>query len=421
MDATTTPTPLSHDEYELPREVRTVRVNRVKARNATTLTDEISKKKHSVFSQLQNETRGWSGTALRRGHVAKGHGGQKRAFKIKLIGEGVNDYSGPYREVFADAIREVTSVDNSMCSALGVLQPTPNQVADIGEERNLFMFSCPSTDDEQSESKYDFTISDEERLIRNHYSCYIISETEEFRDSEESISFLGKLASTAVRHGILVDLPLSVGSVWGPLCEEKYDEFQSLKELDLLSSRYLAKSNKESNLLIKQKRMLNAFAEGISSVMPLEVFSIFSARQLMDFYCGNSDIDVDLLQKIVEYEGYNKTDPVIKYFWEVLREMTSDERKLFLQFVWARTRLPLKESDFEDPFKILKDSKSAATGNAVTALPSASTCFFSLTLPQYSDKEVLRQKLLFAINNVTTMESDYVTNDSEVREGWRGL
>ena len=32
--------------------------------------------------------------------------------------------------------------------------------------------------------------------------------------------------------------------------------------------------------------------------------------------------------------------------------MTSDERKLLLQFVWARSRLPLKESDFEDPFKL---------------------------------------------------------------------
>lgn len=422
MDCTTTPTPLSHDEYELPREVRTVRVNRVKARNAMVSTDNVSKKKHSVFSQLQNETRGWSGAALRRGHVAKGHGGQRRAFKVKLVGEGVNDYSGPYREVFADAVREITSVDNTMCSALGVLKPSPNQVADIGEDRNLFIFSFPSsTDDEQGDTLWDLNISDEERLIRSHYSCYTIPETEEVRDTEESISFLGKLASTAVRHGILVDLPLPQGSVWGPLCEDKYDELNSLKEIDLLSSRYLAKSKKESNMLIKQRRMLNAFAEGISSVMPLEVFSIFSASQLIDFYCGNSDIDVDLLQKIVEYEGYNKTDQVIQYFWEVLREMTSEERKLFLQFVWARTRLPLKESDFEDPFKILKDTKSEMTGKSLTALPSASTCFFSLTLPQYSDKETLRQKLLFAINNVTTMESDYVTNDAEVREGWRGM
>jgi len=42
-------------------------------------------------------------------------------------------------------------------------------------------------------------------------------------------------------------------------------------------------------------------------------------------------------------------------------------------------------------------------------------------LPEYQSKEILKAKLLFAINNVTTMESDYVTNDSEVQEGWRGI
>ena len=111
--ATTSPTPLSHDEYELPREVRTVRVNRLKARRAMALDETPLKKKHSVFSQLQREMRGWSGATLRRGFVAKGHGGQKRAFKVKLVGEGVNDYSGPYREVFTDAIQEVTDLNPS--------------------------------------------------------------------------------------------------------------------------------------------------------------------------------------------------------------------------------------------------------------------------------------------------------------------
>jgi hypothetical protein len=44
-----------------------------------------------------------------------------------------------------------------------------------------------------------------------------------------------------------------------------------------------------------------------------------------------------------------------------------------------------------------------------------------LTLPDYPEKEMLRQKLLYAIQHVTTMESDYITNDAEVGEGWRGI
>jgi len=165
---------------------------------------------------------------------------------------------------------------------------------------------------------------------------------------------------------------------------------------------------------------LNSFTEGMCSVLPVELLPMFTGEQLRDIICGNPDIDVELLRRVVEYEGYQETDMVVAYFWEVLREMTTSERKLFLQFVWARNRLPLKESDFDAPFKIQKDMKTV-NEDGDYPLPSASTCFFSLTLPDYPEKEVLKQKLLFAIENVTTMESDYVTNDVEVSEGWRGL
>ncbi len=37
-------------------------------------------------------------------YVGKGHGGQKRAFKVKFLGEGVNDYGGPYRAVFEQVL-----------------------------------------------------------------------------------------------------------------------------------------------------------------------------------------------------------------------------------------------------------------------------------------------------------------------------
>jgi len=282
------------------------------------------------------------------------------------------------------------------------------------------MFSFPSPEEAPISISDDAKVTEQECTIRKHFSSYLVHETEALREIEESVSFLGKLASTAVRHGILVDLPLPLESVWKPLSEEQGNEKKTLEELDLLTSRYQSDDNSTFPILVQQQRMLNAFTEGISSVMPVEILSIFSGAELRDFYCGSADIDVDLLQKIVEYEGYAEDDAVIQYFWEVLREMTSEERKLFLQFVWARSRLPMKESDFEDPFKIQKDTKSSDL-DAHTALPSASTCFFSLSLPQYQDKETLKQKLLFAINNVTTMESDYVTNDSEVREGWRGM
>lgn len=420
MDATTTPTPLSHDEYELPREVRTVRVNRLKAHRAMALDDSSTKKKHSVFSQLQREMRGWSGATLRRGFVAKGHGGQKRAFKVKLVGEGVNDYSGPYREVFTDAMQEVTDLDPSGISSLGVLQPSANNQADVGEGRDLFVFALSPHDlSELCEPNNEVEmLSNEEQDLLNTFSSLTYKKNENSREIEEALAYLGKLVGTATRHGIPCDLPLPLGVVWKQLTEENVDIIDCLKEIDTLATQSMCLPIQK--ILAMQRRLLNSFVEGMSSVLPVELLSMFTGEQLRDFVCGNSNIDVELLRRVVEYEGYNESDAIIAFFWEVLREMTTSERKLFLQFVWARNRLPLKESGFDAPFKIQKDTKNIVNDGDYP-LPSASTCFFSLTLPDYPTKEVLKQKLLFAVENVTTMESDYVTNDVEISEGWRGL
>lgn len=417
MDVTTFSTPLSHDEYELPREIRTVRINRLKARRAMASSDQITKRKHCVFAQLQHEMRGWSGVALRRGHVAKGHGGQKRAFKVKLVGEGVNDYSGPYREVFADAFGEVKEVDSdSGKSSLGILEPSPNNASSIGEQRDLYVFGNACDDSET----YFVGLTKEEKKILKAFSSMMGSSEESIREREDALVFLGRLTATACRHSIAVDLSLPLMSVWRKMAEEKVNEVRALKELDLLGGRqFVERGEILSPLLVSQQRMLNSYVEGMSSVIPTEIFSIFSGEEIRDIICGNPEVDVELLRRVVEYEGYEESDPIIIYLWEVLREMDNQERKLFIQFVWARSRLPMKESDFDAPFKIQKDVK--ASRNCMDALPSASTCFFSLTLPDYPSKEILRSKLMFAIKNVTTMESDYVTNDAEVSEGWRGI
>lgn len=417
--STTTPTPLSHDEYELPREIRTVRVNRLKARRAMAGNDNRTKRRHSVFMQLSHETRSWGGAALRRGFVAKGHGGQKRAFKVKLVGEGVNDYSGPYREAFTDAMSEVLDVDDKNHGSLGVLDPTPNHVAEIGENRELYMFSAGDRDLPPLEEEGEGHVSAEESRIRDSFASLILPRDEVSREVEESLVFLGRLVGTACRHGIPVDLPLPLASVWKAVAEDPTGSGEQLKELDTLAWRRYQETGEKPGLLSWQQRMLNSFVDGVSNVLPAEVLTILSGEELRDIMCGNPEVDVDLLKRVVEYEGYTADDAVITYFWEALHEMSSDDRKKFLQFVWARNRLPMKESDFEAPFKIQRDSGNSEIPD--TALPSASTCFFSLTLPEYTSKSILKQKLQFAIENVCTMESDYVTNDAEVGEGWRGF
>lgn len=419
-EVTATPTPLSHDEYELPREIRTVRLNRLRARIAMGGKDNNAKRKYSVFAQLHNETKGWGGAALRRGYIAKGHGGQKRAFKVKLIGEGVNDYSGPYREAFTDAITEVLDVDAAGAGSLGVLDPTPNNSSDVGENRSLYMFSLNGQKLSAVEQYPDRDVSEDERRIWQSFSSLTAPRDEPSREVEEHLVFLGRITGTAYRHGIPLDLPLPLHSVWRTITNDDSKDEERLREIDELAYRQSSSDASFSPLLRWQQRMLNSFVEGLSNVLPVEVLKLLSGEELREVVCGNADVDVDLLRSVVEYEGYSEIDEVIQYFWETLRGFTNAERKLFLQFVWARNRLPLKKSDFEAPFKIQRDSKNDKD-NADKALPSASTCFFSLALPEYSSQSILREKLLFAITNVTTMETDFQTNSAEIAEGYRAF
>ncbi|CAE8594212.1 unnamed protein product, partial [Polarella glacialis] len=77
-------------------------------------------------------------------------------------------------------------------------------------------------------------------------------------------------------------------------------------------------------------------------------------------------------------------------FWQVLEQMTDEERRGFAIFVSACGRMPPQGwQDFE-----LKVQKN---GDGDARLPTAYTCFNLLLLPRYSSREVLLQRLLAAV------------------------
>ena len=94
--------------------------------------------------------------------------------------------------------------------------------------------------------------------------------------------------------------------------------------------------------------------------------------------------------------------------------MTSEQHTLFLRFVWARSRMPTSAQDIPMNFK-LQSGQGAAREKPDQYLPHAQTCFFSLSLPNYSTKEILKAKLLYAIYNSPTMDADVRLHSAE---GW---
>jgi hypothetical protein len=68
----------------------------------------------------------------------------------------------------------------------------------------------------------------------------------------------------------------------------------------------------------------------------------------------------------------------------------------------------LDRAGFNQPFK-LQGFATRSGGSPDNYLPVSHTCFFSIELPKYSSKEVLRRKLLYAIYNCTAIDGDDTT------------
>ena len=93
----------------------------------------------------------------------------------------------------------------------------------------------------------------------------------------------------------------------------------------------------------------------------------------------------------------------VRFLWLVLEGLTKEQRRIFLKFMWGRTRLPLTEQDWgEQKMRI----HTLDTHSPDTHFPVAHTCFFSIEWPQYSTLKIAREKLLYAINNCNAIDAD---------------
>jgi hypothetical protein len=86
----------------------------------------------------------------------------------------------------------------------------------------------------------------------------------------------------------------------------------------------------------------------------------------------------------------------VRWFWEVVREMDSQERARLIQFVTGTSKIPL------EGFKALRGMNGPQRFQIHRAhggperLPSAHTCFNQLDIPKYTSREQLRERLLLA-------------------------
>ena len=102
----------------------------------------------------------------------------------------------------------------------------------------------------------------------------------------------------------------------------------------------------------------------------LDLISYLTPAAIEVRACGEKTIQVDLLKSISTYPNCESSHEIVGRFWRVFEGFSSEERALYLKFVWGRNRLPMNLSNTR------KHEVRLTTGLNETGFPIAHTCFF---------------------------------------------
>lgn len=139
----------------------------------------------------------------------------------------------------------------------------------------------------------------------------------------------------------------------------------------------------------------NWFLQGFGEIINLAWLQMFNGSEIqMLISGGHQDIDIEDLRAHAEFSGWAFDSPTLENLWHVLHEFNSDQRKAFLKFVTSVPRGPLLGFKHLTPRFGIR-----CAGRSDERLPTSSTCVNLLKIPEYSSKEILRNKLLYSIES----------------------
>ncbi|CAH1797217.1 unnamed protein product [Owenia fusiformis] len=152
------------------------------------------------------------------------------------------------------------------------------------------------------------------------------------------------------------------------------------------------------------EKQMQAFRDGINDLIPQNFLTIFDANELELLLCGLQDVDVNDWKHHTAYRGeYGPNHPVIINFWKAVYSFNNEMRSRLLQFVTGTSRVPMNGfaelygSNGPQLFTIEK-------WGIPKQFPRAHTCFNRIDLPPYESYDILRNKLIQAVENAEGFE-----------------
>ncbi|XP_018573414.1 E3 ubiquitin-protein ligase Nedd-4 isoform X2 [Anoplophora glabripennis] len=145
------------------------------------------------------------------------------------------------------------------------------------------------------------------------------------------------------------------------------------------------------------QEQMNAFLDGFSDLIPLNLVKIFDENELELLMCGIQHIDVKDWKGNTLYKGdYHANHIIVQWFWRVVLSFSNEMRARLLQFVTGTSRVPMngfKELYGSNGPQLFTIEKWGTPDN----YPRAHTCFNRLDLPPYESYQHLKDKLVKAI------------------------
>lgn len=131
---------------------------------------------------------------------------------------------------------------------------------------------------------------------------------------------------------------------------------------------------------------------GFDLVVGGPALGLFRPEELELLIAGTPHLDFDSLEAGATYEGpgFEAGSPYVRAFWRVVRGMSDEERRRLLLFVTGCAKAPIGGLR-SLAFKIQRN------GGDSDRLPTASTCFNTLLLPEYASEAKLGERLRTAI------------------------
>ncbi|KAK1443133.1 hypothetical protein BgAZ_200090 [Babesia gibsoni] len=142
-------------------------------------------------------------------------------------------------------------------------------------------------------------------------------------------------------------------------------------------------------------------ARGFNAVLPIGRFGMLLDYKLLEFMvCGDPRIDLEVLRA----HTVSTSVTLKRDLFDVLATFDNAKLQMFLRFVSGRSRLPPTQSEWS--LQVEYDISKEREDDGDSRLPTSSTCSFRLLIPRYSSKQIMKERLLYAIKHCMAIDLD---------------